>query len=50
MGTAEGGMETEERCCGTVGKMSNAEICRMWAIVCPREGIVNSYEWACVVR
>ena len=50
MGTAEGGMETEERCCGTVGKMSNAEICRMWAIVCPREGIVNFYEWACVVR
>ena len=22
-----------ERCCGTVGKMRNAEICRMWAIV-----------------
>jgi len=21
---------------------------RMWAVVCPLEGIVNSYEWACV--
>ena len=33
-------METVERCCATVGKMHNAEICRMWAIVCPREGSV----------
>ena len=40
------GMKTVERCCGTVGKMHNAEICRMWAIVCPQEGTVNSYEWA----
>jgi len=44
------GMKTVERCCGTVGKMRNAEICRMWEIVCPREGTVNSYEWAYVVR
>ena len=40
------GMETVERCCGTVGKMRNVEICRMWAIVCP-QGIVNSCGWAC---
>jgi len=40
------GMKTAERCCGTVGKMHNSEICRMWAIVCPQEGTVNSYEWA----
>ena len=24
-------------------------ILRMWTIVCPRDGIVNSCEWACVV-
>jgi len=44
------GMETVERCYGTVGKMHNAEICRMWVIVGPQKGIVNFYEWACVVR
>jgi len=43
------GMETVERCCGMVGKMHNAEICCIWAIACPREGIVNFYEWASVV-
>jgi len=42
-------MKTVERCCGMVGKMHNAEICRICAIVCLQEGIVNSYEWACVV-
>ena len=36
--------------CATVGKMRKAEICRMRAIVCSRESIVNSCEWACVVR
>ena len=46
----ECGTKTVERCCGTVGKMRNAEICRMWEVVCPREGTVNSYEWAYVVR
>ena len=36
------GMETVERCCGTVCKMRNAEICRMWLIVCPQQqGILN---------
>ena len=46
------GMKTVKMCCGTVGKVRNAEICRMWAIIYPREGTVNSYdyEWACVVR
>jgi len=29
------GIETVERWCGTVGKMRNAEILRMSAIVCP---------------
>jgi len=51
MWNAEGKMRNGN--CGKVplngGETRNAEIC-IWAIVCPWEGIVNSREWACVVR
>jgi len=37
MWKAKCGMKTVEMCCGMVGKMCNAEICHVWAIVCRRE-------------
>ena len=47
------GMETVERCC-EMSKMRNAKICHMWAIVCPREGILipmngRVYSVLCVI-